>query len=365
MADIKPVVSEKDFDALKEQYLSQVVRKRKNQDYNIGVLSKCRWIHDERCDYGKSNGIVAYTNMSDIYYGNGYSEIQTKLSAFHEFDHIRKGNQHKNFSSSGVVANSLRESGRVVIKRADRTIFFEEAFAHANACSFFEDANKTGDAEHDARLKEAVKKYRESSPYKYNVDMTAKIADVLGIKLAKFEELMIKRNKKGDDKLDNMFFELTGDKNFFKKLETKLNYFGTYVYQEAQGKKVDLNSRQKANQCKKEVDALLVYAERVKDGFEKKMSWFDRLFKRTKKQKMRIIACIGQDPKYSESVEKVLDEDMGIEHSSESKVNESREVPEKVDNEPSEASETSEKAEEVPSETSETSEKDDEKEMEV
>lgn len=305
----RPVKTESDFVAVKEKYMSQVVRKRKDQAYNINAIHACRWIHDPKCDAGSPGGVVAYTNMNNIYYGQGYPVDITKLTIFHELDHMRKGNQHRNFMSTGSVVDSLKERGKVTIRRPDRTIFFEEGFAHANSYSFYKDAYSTGDKDEDEKVFKDVKSFYERNPYKYNVDVTAKITSLLGINLPKFESLMMKRNKSGDKSLDEMFYKLTGDKAFFRKLEKRLNYYGTYIYQKNENKKPDFDSDQKAHDCQKEVDAMIVYAQKIKDGFAKKLSLFDRLFNRYGKQRRAIFACLGQKPDYSSSFYAMIDGD--------------------------------------------------------
>ena len=309
-----PVESEKDFEAVKEKYLSQAVRKRPDQSYNIKVLQACRWIHDEKCDAGKPGGVIAYTNMNHIYYGKGYSPDKTKLAIFHELDHMRKGNQHRNFLSTGVVANSHKDPGRVVIKRPDRTIFFEEGFAHANSYSFYKDAYSTGDAEQDKEVFKEIDDFYKNSPYKYNVDVTSQLIKLLKtddkkFNLVKFEQLMINRHKKGDDTLDKMFYKLTGDKSFFRKIEKRLNYYGTYIYQKTEDKKPDFDADLKARDCMKEVDAMIVYAQKIQDGYAKKLSFFDRLFNRYAKQRKSIESFFGQRPNYAGSFYAMIDGD--------------------------------------------------------
>lgn len=313
-----PVVSDKDFEAVKEKYLSQVVRKRRDQAYNIKALQACRWIHDEKCDAGKPGGVVAYTNMNHIYYGKGYSPDKTKLAIFHELDHMRKGNQHRNLSSLGLVVNSHKDPGRVVIKRPDRTIFFEEGFAHANSYSFYKDAYSTGDAEQDKEVFKEVDSFYKGCPYKYNVDVTSQLIKVLNthlkqegkkMDLVQFEKLIMKRNKKGDETLDNMFYKITGDKTFFKKIEKRLNYYGTYIYQKTEDKKPDFDEDKKARDCVKEVDAMIVYAQKIQDGYAKKLSFFDRLFNRYGKQRKAIESFFGQRPNYTSSFYAMIDGD--------------------------------------------------------
>lgn len=313
-----PVSSDKDFEAVKEKYLSQVVRKRRDQAYNIKVLQACRWIHDEKCDAGKPGGVIAYTNMSNIYYGKGYSPDKTKLAIFHELDHMRKGNQHRNFSSLGIVVNSHKDPGRVTIRRPDRTIFFEEGFAHANSYSFYKDAYSTGETEKDKEVFKEIDDFYKGSPYKYNVDVTSQLIKLLNshlkqegkkMDLAKFEQLVMKRNKKGDETLDNMFYKITGDKTFFKKIEKRLNYYGTYIYQKTEDKKPDFDADMKARDAVKEVDAMIVYAQKIQDGYAKKLSFFDRLFNRYGKQRKTIESLFGQRPNYASSFYAMIDGD--------------------------------------------------------
>lgn len=302
----KPIESDKDFTVIKQKYLSQVVRKRAKQSYNIKTLNDCRLIHDESCDAGKPSAKMAYTNMSNIYYGKGYSPMITRLMIFHEIDHMRKGNQYLNRSARSSVGKSLKEDGRVTIKRTDKAIFFEEGFAHANAYSFFKGAYTTGSPEKDKVEFKEVDDFYKNSPYKYNVDVTAKIMSLLNLKIDKFEKMVTERNIKGSDEIDKLFFKLTGDKNFFKKLEKNLNYYGTYVYQKATGQKFDSDSVRKLDDCKKEIDALLVYAQKVKDGFEKKVGFFGRLFGAKKKQDNSIMYCLGQSPDYQGAFNEML-----------------------------------------------------------
>ena len=308
----KPIASDKDFTVIKQKYLSQVVRKRAKQSYNIKTLNDCRLIHDETCDAGKPGARMAYTNMSNIYYGKGYSPMVTRFMLFHEIDHIRKGNQYVNRSARSSVGKSLTEDGRVTIKRTDKAIFFEEGFAHANAYSFFKGAYTTGDSKKDAVEFKEVDDFYKNSPYKYNVDVTAKIMSLLNLKIDKFEKMVTERNIKGSDEIDKLFFKLTGDKNFFKKLEKNLNYYGTYVYQQAAGQKLDTESKKKLDACKTEIDALLVYAQKIKDGFEKKVGFFGRLFGAKKKQDQNIMYCLGQSPDYQGAFNEMLLNDSEI-----------------------------------------------------